>query len=132
VRLRPVLSIVALASLLGATGCASTLHGTTQKIGISSTPPGATALVLPEGTTLTTPATIELQRKLVHTVLIELANYCPQRIYVDRIVSDALMGNVAVGGVIGLTVDMANGAAFYLVPERIDVELQPVPPGGCE
>jgi hypothetical protein len=57
---------------LGATGCATILHGSTQRVAIESSPPGARATVLPQGTTVVTPATVEMARGKAHTVRFEL------------------------------------------------------------
>ncbi len=107
-------------------GCATVLHGTTQSTQITSDPPGATAILLPTGKTLTTPATVTLARKNVYTVLFSLEGYEPMTIYVNKVHSDATVGNVLVGGLVGITTDYSNGAAWNLHPNPVHARLVPL------
>jgi hypothetical protein len=109
-------------------GCATVLHGTSQSIEIVSTPPGATALILPGNQVVTTPATVSLERLLAHTVRLTLAGYETETVFLDRVTSGAIYGNLALGGMIGISVDASNGAAFQLVPRKIAVTMRPAPP----
>lgn len=117
--------LLLLAAVLGTAGCATTIHGTRQTVAIESTPPGATATILPDGITLQTPGEVELARKTVHTVRLALNGYCGETVYLDRVVSSALYGNLLLGGLIGTAVDADNGAAFVLEPDAVSVTLQP-------
>jgi hypothetical protein len=124
---------VLLAAALATGGCATTIHGTRQTIAIDSTPPGATATVLPEGITVQTPGEVVLVRKYVHTVRLALDGFCGETIYLDRMVSSALYGNLLLGGLIGTAIDTDDGAAFVLQPDAVSVTLRPVgdDPSGC-
>jgi len=106
------------------TGCASIVNGTTQEVQIRTTPPGARALILPEGETIETPGEVTLRRKLAHTIQFDLEGYCPATTYLDRVTSGWINGNILLGGLIGTAVDAANGAAYRLTPDPVDVELQ--------
>lgn len=119
-----VLCAAGAALIMSVSGCASILHGTTQTVDITSRPPGATARVLPGNTIVTTPGSLELARKHVHTVRFELPGYCRETAYVDRMVSSALLGNLIIGGMIGASIDTSNGAAFFLTPDPVDVTLR--------
>ena len=68
-RARRVLGVILAAPSLG---CATIINGSTQTVEITSTPPGARALILPEGMELVTPGEADLERRSVHTVLFEL------------------------------------------------------------
>ena len=129
-------ALLAMSLVLASSGCATVIHGTTQKVEIVTKPPGATARVLPEGTVVTTPGSVVVPRKKAHTVRVELAGYCSETIYLDRLTSGAVHGNLLLGGIIGLSVDVSDGAAFVLVPETVDVTLRPattaVEDSGCD
>src|SRR5262245_6407794 len=72
---RPLM--VALGSTL-LCSCATMVNGTTQSTAITSDPAGATAVLLPAGKTVTTPATVMLERGKVHTVLFSLEGFEPR------------------------------------------------------
>ena len=122
--IRSDLALAALCVLSCASGCATVINGTKQTIPIRSNPPGATARVLPANVVVTTPAEVELERKKAHTVRIELEGYCRESTYIDRTTSEALAGNILLGGLIGMSVDASNGAAFDLKPCGVDVTLR--------
>src|SRR5262245_11433044 len=63
------LRLPALALLLLCGGCATIVQGSTQMVQVTSTPPGAHVLVLPENASLVTPGEIDLARNQVHTLL---------------------------------------------------------------
>jgi len=119
-------------ALMGAAGgCATALHGTTQRVEIRSTPPGATATVLPVDTRVTTPAELILDRKRVYTVRFEKDGYQCTMVPLDRTTSSAFYWNFAtivvtpLGPLFGTMRDYETGAAFGLVPAPLEVELQP-------
>ena len=111
---------------------ATAVHGTTQRIEIRSTPPGATATVLPIDTRATTPAEVYLDRKRVYTVRVEKDGYECAMIPLDRTMSNAFYWNLATGLVIflgplfGSMRDFETGAAYALIPSPLEVELRPI------
>jgi hypothetical protein len=111
----------------GASGCATVLHGTTQKVSITSRPSGAAGLIEPTGIRIVTPAQVELRRKQNYTVHFELSGYKPQNAYLCRVFSPATHGNLLLGGLIGLSTDMGNGAAWELAPDPLEATLEPDP-----
>ena len=116
-------------ALLGlCTGCATVIHGTKQKIHVTSEPPGATVTVLPEKVTFVTPFEVELARKKSHTLLFELACHAPAAGYVDRRFSYATYGNLVLGGFLGISADIGNGAAWKLLPDPLHATLERTPP----
>jgi hypothetical protein len=110
--------------VLGCSGCATILHGTTQKVDLSSNPAGASARIDPGGVLVTTPASVELGRQYDYQVQFEMPNYKPKRAYVDRETAPATYLNLLLGGIIGLSVDYSSGAAYQLVPDHLDVVLE--------
>jgi hypothetical protein len=119
---------IVLSALGGATlaalvvGCATIMHGTTQGIGFSSTPSGA-SITVDNQIYGTTPAVVELDRKHPHIVKIELAGYQPFEATITRSVSGWVWGNIVFGGLIGLAVDAISGGLYKLSPEQMHAVL---------
>ena len=129
-----VARMLGLLLLPGLVGCATIIQGETQMVQITSHPPGATVTVLPEMHTLVTPGEVDLKRKQIHTVLFELECYEPATGYLDRTNSNVTAGNLLLGGIIGIFLDLDTGAAFRLIPDPLHVQLVrswPGNPGAC-
>jgi hypothetical protein len=120
-----------LAVAVSASGCATLINGTRQRLTIDSTPSGARVTVLPAGITFETPGEVELARRNVHTVRVAFDGYCPETIYIDRVASDVAYGNLLLGGFIGLLVDTENGSAFTLEPDTVAVTLRRIDEGAA-
>lgn len=116
---RPVVAL-ALAFSLGA--CASIMHGTTQEVGISSSPTNARVTVnnMPLGQT---PLVAKLDRGNNHIVKIELEGFQPFEATLTKKVSGWVWGNVVFGGLIGLAVDAMSGGLYNLTPEQLSAQL---------
>ena len=118
-------------------GCASATRGTTESISIASTPPGATADVsgLDNPTACVTPCVVQVKRNADITVSVNKPGYEPQVIPLTKEVAGSgaagFAGNVLVGGLVGMGVDAATGAAMDHKPNPVEVTLQPSrqPPG---
>ena len=106
-------------------GCATILHGTKETVSIVSQPPGAAGVIMPGEIKIQTPATVELHREQIYTVHLELPGYIAQNAYLTREVSAVPYGNLVLGGVIGMIVDIEDGANFHLDPNPLEVTLQP-------
>ncbi len=112
-------------------GCASVTRGTTENISISSTPPGATAELsgLDNPTSCLTPCVVVVKRSADITVTINKEGYEPQVIPLTKEVpgtgAAGFAGNLLVGGLIGMGVDAATGAATDHKPNPVIVTLQP-------
>jgi len=108
--------------LVSLAGCATIMHGTTQDLGISSTPTAATVTVdkMEKGST---PVIAKLSRKDNHTVHIELPGYLPFEATVTRKTSGWVWGNIVFGGLIGLAVDAITGGLYNLTPEQITAQM---------
>src|SRR5205085_4482 len=107
---RAALAALVLCAVSG-TGCATiaTGGGGSQTVTVTSTPPGASVLVdgQPQGVT---PATVSLSRKSEHTVELAAAGYEPARLTVTKKLNPWLIGNLLLGGLIGVVVDVATDA----------------------
>ncbi len=126
--------LLAAALALPCISCASVTRGTTENISISSTPAGATAELsgLDNPTACVTPCVVVAKRNADITVTINKAGYEPQVIPLTKEIPGngavGFAGNVLVGGLVGMGVDAATGAAMDHKPNPVTVTLQPVAP----
>lgn len=120
--MRYLLVVLALVQLAG---CATVVNGTTQKIGVSSTPTGAEVSIDNQQRVIT-PAAIELARSQSHTFLFHKDGYQDDSFVITSGTSGWVWGNVLIGGLIGGMVDFATGAARTLSQDSVHVTLQPV------
>lgn len=115
-----------------AAGCATVIRGTKQDFAIRSEPPGATA-TLSNGQTCTTPCDLRLPRKQDFSVTFNMDGYQSGTANVRSGWSRGgtqtfVIGNIILGGLIGMGVDASNGATRDLFPNPLDVTLVPNPP----
>jgi PEGA domain len=115
-------------------GCASVTRGTTENISISSTPSGATAEVsgLDAPAACVTPCVVVAKRSADITVTVNKEGYEPQIIPLTKEVpgtgAAGFAGNLLLGGLVGMGVDAATGAALDHKPNPVIVTLQPTAP----
>ena len=127
-----LLTVVAL--VLPCIGCASISRGTTENISISSTPPGATAELsgLDNPTSCVTPCVVVVKRSAEITVTVNKEGYEPHVIPLTKEIAGSgaagFAGNVLVGGLVGMGVDAATGAAQDHKPNPVIVTLNPAKP----
>jgi hypothetical protein len=103
--------------------CATIMHGSSQEVGISSQPTGATVSVdnQPLGKT---PVVAHLRRKDMHHITITMDGYQPFEIATTRKTSGWVWGNIIFGGLIGLAVDAMTGGLYDVKPEQVESQLQ--------
>jgi hypothetical protein len=121
-------AMVALASSLA--GCATVVRGTTTDFKVASSPPGASVTTSTGFSCAPTPCTIrKMIRKEAFDATFTLAGYKPKVAHVQSLVEGGgaagAVGNVLVGGVIGVAVDATDGAMDDLVPNPLTVTLEP-------
>jgi hypothetical protein len=114
--------LVPLAGLVAVAACASIIHGGHENVTFGTTPPGA-KVVVDDSTFGVTPTTVTLARKRAHTLRIELAGYKPYELKIRRRTSDWVFGNLFLGGVIGVAIDLGTGAMFKLSPKDVQASL---------
>ncbi|MFH0926664.1 MAG: PEGA domain-containing protein [bacterium] len=109
--------------VISSPGCATIMQGTTQSVGISSMPTGATVIVdnVEKGKT---PIVVDLKRKDHHFVKIEMPGYMPYETTFTRSTSGWIWGNIVFGGLIGLAVDAIAGGLYKLTPTEVQAVLQ--------
>lgn len=124
---------LALAAVL-LSGCASVTRGTTENISISTTPSGAVADVsgLDKPTTCVTPCVVQANRNADIVVSVSKEGFEPQIIPLTKEIpgtgAAGFAGNLLLGGVVGMGVDAATGAAQDHKPNPVIVTLQPSAP----
>lgn len=130
------IGIAVLCAALG--GCASVTRGTTENISISSTPSGAIADVsgLDIPTACVTPCVVQAKRSADITVSVSKEGFEPQIIPLTKEVpgtgAAGFAGNILAGGLIGMGVDAATGAAMDHRPNPVIVTLRPLAPAPIE
>jgi len=126
--------LLAAAIVMPCLGCASVTRGTTENISIATTPAGATADIsgLEAPTACVTPCVVQAKRNADITVTINKEGYEPQIIPLTKEIEGAgaagFAGNLLAGGLIGMGVDAATGAAQDHKPNPVIVTLRPVTP----
>ena len=104
-------------------GCATIVHGTTTRVMLDSEPQGATAVV--GNQTVTTPGSVVLRNSDAGQVVFKKEGYKETGYYFSKVMSGWVWGNVALGGIIGLAVDMMSGGAYKVEPKEVHVTLEP-------
>jgi hypothetical protein len=117
-------------------GCASIISGRTATVTIDSYPSHADVVIHDkhgkEVIATHTPARVELRRKdkfiwpAKYTATITKPGYKTARVPINQTLNPWIAGNVVVGGVIGLAVDNATGAAWKPKVAAIHSELEPI------
>jgi hypothetical protein len=112
-----------LLSAVSLTACASIMHGTSQDVGISSSPTGANVTVDNMLAGARTPYVAKLSRNDNHVVRIAMDGYAPAELTLTKSVSGWVWGNVVFGGLIGLAVDAISGGLYNLNPVQLQATL---------
>ncbi|HEY6137377.1 MAG TPA: hypothetical protein VI670_06395 [Thermoanaerobaculia bacterium] len=141
--MKPLLAALAALAALLTVGCGTLVHGSTQQISVTSTPPGATArATCNDGSSVeaTTPGTLLLRRNAEGcAITVGKSGYESQTVALTRTKSGAVFGgnvgaalpSMLAGGLIGLLVCqnsenvtfgcvLLGGAAGLLLPGYLD------------
>jgi hypothetical protein len=118
-------------TLLFSVNCGTIVHQTTQSIPVISDPPGAAVKVacgeVENDANAVTPTTVEVHRKPEFCFIsFEKEGYERADVKLGRKMSPLYLGNVIIGGIIGLIVDGVNGAMWNRTPHKVEVKLKPV------
>lgn len=109
--------------VLGVSGCATIINGTSQKIQATSNPPGATVKV--DGAdSYVTPVKLRLERRRDHVLTFTKDGYENQTVRMMHVISEAVVGNTLLGGPLGWVFDIFAGTQYKLVPNPVHVELR--------
>lgn len=125
-------SVLVIVALVGLSGCASIVDGSTQSLSVKTVAGGADitgaqcALTNNKGTWyVTTPGTVAVHRSYDPlNVKRDRDGYASNTVSSDSSTKGIAFGNILLGGIIGAGVDMSTGAA-YDYPNPIVVPLTP-------
>ena len=127
-RLVRVAVVLCAAGSLGA--CATVTRGSSDAWVVNTDPAGAKVETSNGHQCPSTPCAIKMSRKSKFTATITKEGYKPATVSVTHKTANAgaagVAGNVLLGGVIGLGVDVATGASQDLVPNPVSVKLEPL------
>ncbi len=120
--MKRALVIAAVTSFL-MVSCGTIFHGTTVEVAIRSTP-GCT-VTIDGASQYQTPTIVKLKRGDSHTFKFEKEGYEPVTVRVDNdILVGTLIADIFLTGVIGVVVDLVDGAMYTLDQKNIAVALQ--------
>lgn len=121
-----IISVLAISALLF--GCASIVHGPLQTVDFISQPKGAKLTIDGKDFGIT-PRSVDLPRvgkfkgdrtqKMAYNVKIELEGYYPYEFRIKRELDGWFVGNIVLGGLVGIVVDAATGSMYKLNPDQI-------------
>jgi hypothetical protein len=118
--MRKVLLVGVVCVLLTAS-CGTIFHGTRKDISFRASPD---CTVIVDGVEYQTPTIVKLKRGESHKVTFEKQGYKSQTIMIDNdLLVGTLIADIFLGGLIGVIVDLVDGAMYTLTPKDIDVKL---------
>lgn len=113
-------------------GCATVTRGTKDVVEINSSPQGA-LVKLSNGMQCVTPCSLEMPRKTRANVTFHRECFVEETASLENKIAGTgvagMTGNVLLGGVIGIGIDAASGAALDIYPNPLNVNL--TPDGSC-
>lgn len=111
------------------TACATVTRGSEDAWVINSEPSGAKVETTNGHQCQATPCAIKMKRKSEFTATLSKPGYKPATVQVTHKTSGAgaaaVAGNVIIGGLIGIGVDMYTGASQDLAPNSVNLKLEP-------
>jgi hypothetical protein len=122
---KSVFAAILAAASLNLGGCATVMNGTSVDYRSETRPDGA-LVRFTDGSSCTTPCTMEMKRKNDQRADITLAGYQPAYVLIQSKLGGATFGNILLGGGVGAIVDGTNGASNRLHPRPLIVRLAPV------
>lgn len=120
----PAMFILALSSVVS--GCATIVHlGGNEELNVSSEPAGAKVVI--DGTERgVTPLATKVERKKDHAVVLTKEGFEENQSRVESHLSWWVAGNVILGGVVGILVDVLSGGGYTIEPDAVAVTLKPI------
>lgn len=121
---KTIVASIIISLLMGQAGCATIVSGKTQDVMIRSNPSGA-MVKIDEIVSGTTPMVANLVRKKRHAISISKNGFQEINQATTRGFNGWYLGNIILGGIIGLITDPITGAMYDVEPEEINVTLPP-------
>jgi hypothetical protein len=120
--MRTVLVVAALAVLM-TTSCGTIFFGTKIDVAVRSTP--ACTVTVDGGATYQTPTVVKVKRGDSHTFKFEKEGYKSHTVQVDNsILVGTLIADIFLTGLIGVVVDLVDGAMYTMDQKEIEATLQ--------
>ena len=116
-----VLSVISI--VFSASGCATIINGTSQKIQVTSEPSDTKVLVDGQNSYVT-PVKLRLERRRDHELVFTKDGYESQTVKLAHVLSWVVAGNTLLGGPLGWVFDIFAGTQYVLVPNPVKVELK--------
>jgi hypothetical protein len=127
---RATVTLALFATGTGVSGCATVTRGTHEIFTVNTVPANASVKTSNGQACDATPCSFKMNHRDNFDVTITKAGFKEWHGHVTHQFSSgggaALAGNVLVGGLVGITVDAASGATQKLVPNPLNVTLEPV------
>lgn len=102
--------------------CATIVSGSKQNVKFLSNPSTAT-IFIDEVEVGKTPFEIKLARKSEHSVMLKLEGYQTYQTKLTKKFNAWFLGNILIGGLIGIIIDPITGAMYNLTPNEINAQL---------
>lgn len=104
--------------------CSTVINTTSQEVELKSNPPNAKITI--NGKKFgTTPQIVNIDRGSDHSVKLELEGHDSYEIQITRKLSAWFWLNALNGFIPGMLTDMITGSMYSLLPEVVEVDLQP-------
>lgn len=126
---RVVHAALAGAMIIGLSGCATVMNGTSQPVEFQSDPDGARVELI-NGLSCQTPCRYEMKRGNDSRATFTREGYQTVSVFIQSRTGGSAFGNILAGGIIGGVVDGTNGASNHLYPDPVYVRM--VPNGSTE
>jgi hypothetical protein len=111
-----------LTSTLLFSSCATIISGSKQNVSFASEPSSASVFI-DEVEVGKTPFELKLERNNEHDVTIKLDGYQTYQTRLTKKFNAWYIGNILIGGIIGLIVDPITGAIYNLSPKEINAQM---------
>ena len=124
--IRAILTTFLLALSSVVSGCATIVHlGGNEELNVSSEPAGAKVAI--DGTERgVTPLATKVERKKDHAVVLTKEGFEENQSRVESHLSWWVAGNVILGGLVGILVDVLSGGGYTIEPDAVAVTLKPI------
>mgnify|MGYP003403367321 FL=1 len=124
--IRAILTTFLLALSSVVSGCATIVHlGGNEELNVSSEPAGAKVVI--DGTERgVTPLATKVERKKDHAVVLTKEGFEENQSRVESHLSWWVAGNVILGGLVGILVDVLSGGGYTIEPDAVAVTLKPI------
>ncbi|WP_267740725.1 PEGA domain-containing protein [Myroides injenensis] len=113
--MKKITTLLSLSLLLLSTSCATIVSGSKQRIEVNSTPANSTVYI-DNKEVGKTPYNTKLKRNQSYSLKVTNEGYLPYQIDLQREFNAWFIGNIAIGGLIGIIVDPITGAMYKLKP----------------